>query len=83
VGYTKPQSFVFILLGFFSTALPILLLFAYPFTYRPVAGLIVCLGVGLLYVIMVGGMGMKGWFAREDRMRQHWRDLRQPLSEET
>lgn len=76
LGYTKPQALVFLVLGLISTALPFLLMLAYPFTHEPVDGVRICLLFGLLYLILVAGMGMRDWFAREDVLRRRWRELK-------
>ena len=77
LGYTKPQSLVFLLLGVLSAGFPFLLWAAYRFTLEPRAGAVVVAIIGILYVIFVSGMGLGGWFAKEDDMRLRWKELNQ------
>ena len=75
-GYTKPQTVVFLLLGAISLAFPFLLVIACRFTYEPIGGAVACAVAGTVYMILVAGMGLKGWFAREDDIRRRWRKLK-------
>ncbi len=77
LGYTKSQSLVFLLLGSLSTGFPFLLWVVYPFTLEPKAGAVVNAIIGILYVVFVSGMGLCGWFAKENDMRCRWKELNQ------
>lgn len=76
LGYTKPQAVVFLLLGVLSAAFPFLLGFAHSLTLEPKVGAIVCILAGVLYIVFVSGMGLAGWFAKEDEMRRKWKELK-------
>lgn len=77
LGYTKPQSLVFLLLGILSAGFLFLLRAAYPFTLEPIAGAVVNAIIGILYIVFVSGMGIGGWFAKEGNMRLRWKKLNQ------
>lgn len=76
LGYTKPQAIIFLLLGVLSAGFPFLLWVVYPLTLEPKAGAIVCTIVGVLYIVFVSGMGLSGWFAKEDEIRRKWKELK-------
>jgi hypothetical protein len=42
---------------------------------KPVGGAIACVVAGFVYAIIVSGLGLRGWFAREDDIRNRWRSL--------
>lgn len=49
-GYTKSIALLFMLFIFCSTVFPLLLGYAFSLTIQPVAGLIMCIGFGLLCI---------------------------------
>lgn len=75
-GYTKPQTMVFLFLGLISSMLPFLLIITCPFTVEPIYGAGICLAAAFFYLIVVSGMGWRGWFANEEKFRRHWRRLK-------
>ncbi len=76
MGYTKPQAYIFLVLGVASVAFPFLLAVIFSLNIEPKIGAIACLFMGLLYVIFVYGMGVRKWFAQEDEMRRRWKLLK-------
>lgn len=74
-GYTKPQSLVFLILGALSAGFPFLLWAAYPITSEPRVGAVVDAIIGILYLVFVFGIGLRGWFAKESDMRRRWKEL--------
>jgi hypothetical protein len=75
LGYTKPQSIVFLLLGLLAAGFPFLLWAAYPITIEPWALAVVDGITGGLYVVFIAGMGLGGWFAKEDDIQRNWKCL--------
>ncbi len=76
MGYTKPQAYIFLVLGILSTAFPFLLAFSFSLRIEPIRGAIVCLILGALYIIFVYGMGVRRWFTPEKEMRRRWKLLK-------
>jgi hypothetical protein len=74
LGYTRPQTYIFLLLGFLTMIYPWIItrVYSLPFDYR----VILCLISGILYLILVYGMGVKKWFYREYEMKQKWNELK-------
>jgi hypothetical protein len=76
LGYTKPQSIIFLILGSLSAGFPFLLRIAFSVSLKPKCGVIISVLLLFLYVLFVSGMGFCGWFAREDNLRQQWQTLK-------
>jgi hypothetical protein len=76
LGYTRPQTLIFLLLGVVSAGFPFLLRAAYPIRLEPRAGAILCAVIGGLYVALVSGMGLARWGAKEDKLRRRWKELK-------
>ncbi len=72
MGYTKPQSIVFLALGVFTTSIPLLLPLVFPFVLEPLPGVLAVLALGVIYLVLVGGMGFRGWFSSERAIRSRW-----------
>jgi hypothetical protein len=75
LGYTKPQSIVFLFLGPLAAVFPLLLSAAYQLTLEPWILALVDGIVGGLYVVFVAGMGLGNWFAKEEDMQRNWKCL--------
>jgi hypothetical protein len=75
LGYTKPQSMVFLLLGVLAAGFPFLLLAAFPITGEPWPLAVIDGIIGSLYVIFVIGMGLGGWYAKENDIQKRWECL--------
>ena len=78
IGYTKPQSAIFLLLIIIVGIFPFILWLAYPITIEPRTGEIISVILTLAYTSLVAGMGFSRWFAREDELRRKWKELNQP-----
>jgi len=76
LGYTRPQAIIFLLLGVVAAGFPFLLWAAYPVKLEPRAGAILCAVIGGLYVVLVSGMGLARWGAKEGELRRRWRELK-------
>ena len=76
MGYTKPQSIIFLVLGTAAAGYPLLLSAAYSLTLEPIWGTFICIIVGILYFVFVYGMGILGWFAKESEIRRKWKELK-------
>lgn len=74
-GYTRPQTIIFLLLGILSAMFPFLLAFAHSLTLDPTAGAVICVSAGVLYVVFVWGMGIRGWFTSEKMTHRRWQEL--------
>jgi hypothetical protein len=77
IGYTKPQSIIFIILGAAAAGYPFLLSFAYSLCIEPCWGAILCIVAGIVHCVFVFGMGLKGWFAKESEFKRKWETLKQ------
>lgn len=80
-GYTKPQSLVFLFVGLLGGSLPGLSIFSVPISLcsiisHPTAIGLLWFASITFYVVFVIGMGFFGWFAKEDKIRARWRDLK-------
>lgn len=76
LGYTRPISIIYLVLGVIASWFPYILRITYPYKLEPKVWLIICAVVGILYVIFVVGMGFKGWFASECKVRKKWKQLK-------
>jgi len=77
MGYTKPQTFIFLALGGVSAAYPYFLIRAFDLNFEPTWGLWLCGGLGLLYLFFVYGIGIKGWFQKEGEIFRKWKELKE------
>jgi len=72
LGYTKPQTLVFLALGTISGMAPYFLSLLHsqqvPFDWMQLFGLALLLG----YIVLVFGMGWMQWFAKETTLRGNW-----------
>lgn len=75
VGYTRPQSTVFLVLGVLAASMPFLLWTVFPFRLEPRAGVTLVVIVGILYVVFVAGISFGNWFNPERDARTRWKAL--------
>jgi len=75
IGYTKPQTIIFLVLGSISTIFPLFLSLAYSLKIEPLGGFLPCMAIGVLYFIIVFGMGTKKWFDKEADFKRKWKEL--------
>jgi len=76
LGYTRPQALIFLLLGIFAAIFPFLLVLVYSLTIEPKIGAVICILSGVVYIVLVSGMGLVGWFGKEDDIRRKWKELK-------
>lgn len=76
LGYTRPLSVIFLILGSLSAGFPFLLRIAFSVSLEPKCGVIISVVLLFLYVLFVSGMGFCRWFAREDTLKQQWQTLK-------
>ncbi len=74
MGYTRPQAFIFLMLGLASAGFPFMLWATYSMVLEP-TGVILCVTTGGLYCILVCGLGLARWGIREDELRRRWKKL--------
>jgi hypothetical protein len=72
VGYTKPQTVLFVVLSGTAAAFPYLLSVVYGIPCQPVAGLITLIAVGSLSILLMCLMGFGNLFDRERKAEQQW-----------
>jgi hypothetical protein len=75
VGYTIPQTIVFLMLNAITSAFPFLISRVFSVPCEPTIGLIALLAVGGLTELLMLGMGFWKWFDREDKAKLHWKAL--------
>ena len=76
LGYTKPQAIVFLALGVLGAGTPFAIWASVPqYNLEPRAGVLLLIGVGLLYLLFVSGMSFFRWFDPEDSARHRWEEL--------
>jgi hypothetical protein len=72
LGYTKPQTILFLMLSATTVAFPCLLSLVYGVPCQPVAGLITLIAVGGLSMLLMCLMGFGNLFDRERKVEQQW-----------
>ena len=75
LGYTKPQSVIFLMLGVLSAGFPFLIFMAFPISIEPLAGAVVSAILLCSYLIFVAGMGFAGWFTRVKDLKRRWEEI--------
>jgi len=75
VGYLHVLSLLFVLVGGLSTLTPLALFLTYKLSLEPVGGAVLLTIVGVAYLVFVVGMGYRGWFDKEDKIRGRWEQL--------
>jgi len=75
-GFTKAQTSIFLLLGILATSFPCFLAGVYSLNLRPQIGLWVDIGVGIIYFVLVLGMGFLGFLNPEPKAKEKWEKLR-------
>jgi hypothetical protein len=75
IGYTKPQSMIFLFLGLLTTIFPVFLIFIYTSCIEPNWGLFFSVGLGIIYMIFVFGMGFKKCGDNEKRYEKRWKEI--------
>ena len=72
LGYTKPQSVVYIVLGIILFSFPFILWAAFNITLEPRWGIIITSVSSLFYTIFIFGMGFYKWFDSEVNAKAKW-----------
>jgi hypothetical protein len=80
MGYTRAQTIVFLVLGLLSIAYPFLLAQVYSLSIAPTIGFFLSLLAGLVYVILVIGMGFFGLWDPEKKAMDRWNSVLQTKS---
>jgi len=74
-GYTKTQSFVFLVLGVLSTSYPVILAQTYSLKLVPEVWLWADIVIGVMYVALVYAMGFRGLWDPEPIAKKRWQEL--------
>jgi len=75
LGYTKPLSFIFIVLSIITTFYPFIFSIAYSLKLNPLFGFGLNLSFGLICIILIAGMGFLGWWDPEPKAKARWEEL--------
>jgi len=73
-GYTKPIAVIFLLLGFISLLTPFFISSVFDLQFECYFGFISAF-LGIVYIVIVVGMGFCKWFAKETKFRKRWEEL--------
>jgi Na+/melibiose symporter-like transporter len=76
LGYTKPQTIVFLVLNGLTVGFPFLIGWVGGLRLEPRAGWITSLGMGLTFEALMIGMGFKEWWDREKKAENQWLAIR-------
>jgi hypothetical protein len=76
LGYTKPQTLVFLILNLLTIAYPFLMAWVYNLRLEPRMGLIALLTTGSLTELLMVGMGFWNWWDRERKAEQQWKAIK-------
>ncbi len=76
LGYTKPQTLIFLILNGLTTLFPFLMAQVYQLHYEPRMGWIASLATGVLTELLMIGMGLRGWWDRERKAEQQWKAIK-------
>ena len=74
-AYTKPQSIVFMVLGFFAALFPVLLAVFFSLRWEPALGLVVLGVCWVVYEILVFRMGFRDLWSTETSAKTGWDEL--------
>ena len=74
-AYTKPQTFVFLILNGVAILFPHFLGLIYSLSFKPTMGLCIQLSVGFITILFMFGMGFLRWFDNEESVRRRWESL--------
>jgi hypothetical protein len=73
VGYTKPQTLIFLTLNAITVAFPFLMSKVYGVPYEHTWGAIILLVMGGTFELLMIAMGLGNWLDRERKAEQQWR----------
>ena len=76
LAYTKAQTIVFLVLGFFSTIFPIILATVYSLNLTPQIGLWTDIAAGIAYFLFVLAMGFFGLCDPEPSAMERWKEIK-------
>jgi hypothetical protein len=76
LGYTKPQTLVFLFLNGLTTIFPLLLAQTYDLRFEPRMGVIASVTTGVLVELLMIGMGLFTWWDRERKAEQQWKAIK-------
>jgi hypothetical protein len=76
LGYTKPQTLIFLMLNGLAIAFPFFIVWTYQLHGAPRIVWIACLAVGGLTELLMIGMGLCDWWDQERQAEQQWKALK-------
>jgi hypothetical protein len=79
-AYTKSQAILFLILGLLATGLPYLSSALIHTCLNVTTPLLASSAIGVIYLVLVGGMGFRDWWYDEKKIERCWNQV---LQEET
>lgn len=74
-AYTKPQTYLFLILNSATILFPYILALMYSLKFEPVLGICIQLSTGIITSLFMYGMGFMGWFDNEKSIEDRWNAL--------
>lgn len=76
LGYTRPQSLVFLILNFFATVYPLILSTVFSQVLEPAPGAWIAGILGVVVEVFIWGMAFQNWWDREEPAKTKWQGMK-------